>query len=142
MKSGLKGQGRHFRALFFFFLNEKHQLQSTVRLSQHGKKTRLKDACRLARLKCLCTPFYSTDRNMKQNTMGSNPIYNCIFVPKTDQCYPRVAWIALPAILGKSRAWQEICDSKSEKSALMYCFERPSSYCAFAWIVGLTNLAQ
>ena len=41
------------------------------------------------------------------------------------------ARLVLPAILGKQRAWREIqnlymyevCDSKSEKSAPMYCFE-------------------
>ena len=45
-------------------------------------------------------------------------------------------------LAGNSKPIVEVCDSKCEKSALMYCFEQPSSYCAFAWIVGLTNLAQ
>ena len=37
----------------------------------------------------------------------------------------------------------EVCDSKSKKSAPMYCLEgTPLRYGAFAWIVGLTNLAQ
>ena len=34
----------------------------------------------------------------------------------------------------------EVCDSKSEKSGPMYCFEgTPLRYSAFAWIVRLTN---
>ena len=54
--------------------------------------------------------------------------------------------LVLPAISGKLRAWQEmyeVCDSKSEKSTLMFCFEGiPLGYSAFAWIMGSTNLAQ
>ena len=58
--------------------------------------------------------------------------------------------LVLPAILGKRRAWREIqnlymrfVDPKSEVSAPMYCFEgSPLCYSAFAWILGLTNLAQ
>ena len=50
------------------------------------------------------------------------------------------ARLVLPAILGEWRAWREIqnlctyevCDSKSEKSAPMYCFEgTPLCYSAF-----------
>ena len=37
----------------------------------------------------------------------------------------------------------EVCDSKSEKPALKYCFEgTPLRYSAIACIMGLTNLAQ
>ena len=59
--------------------------------------------------------------------------------------------LVLPAILGERRAYgetnskpiYEVCDSKSEKSAPMYYFEGTLlGYSAFAWIVGLTNLAQ
>ena len=60
------------------------------------------------------------------------------------------ARFVLPAILGQteglagnSKPIYEVCDSKSEKSAPMYCFEgTPLRYSVFAWIVGLTNLAQ
>ena len=58
--------------------------------------------------------------------------------------------LVLPAILGEHRAWREIqnlymrfVDPKSEVSAPMYYFEgSPLHYSAFAWILGLTNLAQ
>ena len=37
----------------------------------------------------------------------------------------------------------EVCGSKSEKSAPIYFFKgTPLRYSAFAWIVGLANLAQ
>ena len=46
-------------------------------------------------------------------------------------------------LVGNSKPIYEVCDSKSEKSSPMYCFEgTPLRYSAFAWIVGLTNLAQ
>jgi hypothetical protein len=46
-------------------------------------------------------------------------------------------------LAGNSKPIYEICDSKSEKSAPMYCFEgTPLSYSAFTWIMGLTNLAH
>ena len=58
--------------------------------------------------------------------------------------------LVLPAILGERRAWREIqnlymrfVDPKSEVSSPMYCFEGSTlRYSAFAWILGLTNLAQ
>ena len=58
--------------------------------------------------------------------------------------------LVLPAILGECRAWREIqnlymrfVDPKSEVSAPMYCLEGSTlRYSAFAWILGLTNLAQ
>ena len=62
------------------------------------------------------------------------------------------ARLVVPAILalgqteglaGNSKPIYEVCDSKSEKSAPMYCFEgTPLHYNLFAWIVRLTNLAQ
>ena len=46
-------------------------------------------------------------------------------------------------LAGNSKPIYNVCDSKSEKSSLMYCFEgTPLQYSAFTWIVGLTNLAQ
>ena len=46
-------------------------------------------------------------------------------------------------LAGNSKPMYEVCDSKSEKSAPMYSFEgTPLHYSPFAWIVGLTNLAQ
>ncbi len=46
-------------------------------------------------------------------------------------------------LAGNSKVIYEVCDSKSEKSAPMYYFEgTPLRYSAFAWILGLTNLAQ
>ena len=46
-------------------------------------------------------------------------------------------------LAGNSKPIYEVCDSKSEKSDPMYCFEgTPLRYSAFTWIVGLTNLAQ
>ena len=44
---------------------------------------------------------------------------------------------------GNLKPIYEVCDSKSEKSTSMYCFEgTPLRYSLFAWIMGLTNLAQ
>ena len=46
-------------------------------------------------------------------------------------------------LVRNSSPMYEVCDSKSEKSAPMYYFEGTLlGYSAFAWIVGLTNLAQ
>ena len=46
-------------------------------------------------------------------------------------------------LAGNSKPTYKVCDSKSEKSAPMYCFKgTPLRYSLFAWIVGLTNLAQ
>ena len=46
-------------------------------------------------------------------------------------------------LAGNSKLIYEVCDSQSEKSAPMYCFEGTSlHYSEFTWIVGLTNLAQ
>ena len=46
------------------------------------------------------------------------------------------------ALAGNSIKY-EVCDSKSEKSAPMYCFEwTPLRYSVCTWIMGLTNLAQ
>ena len=46
-------------------------------------------------------------------------------------------------LAGNSKPKYEVYDSKSEKSAPMYCFEGTSlHYREFTWIVGLTNLAQ
>ena len=59
--------------------------------------------------------------------------------------------LVLQAILGERRACREIqnlgiyevCDSKIEKPALTFCFKMtPLRYSAFAWLVGLTILAQ
>ena len=45
-------------------------------------------------------------------------------------------------LAGDSKPIYEVCDSKSEKSAPMYCFEgTPLRYNTFAWIVGLTMVA-
>ena len=49
----------------------------------------------------------------------------------------------MEGLTGNSKPTYEICDSKSEKSAPMYCFTGTSlCYSVFVWIVGLTNLAQ
>ena len=49
----------------------------------------------------------------------------------------------MQGLAGNSKPIYEVCDSKSEKSVPMYCLEgTPLRYCVFAWIVGLTNLAQ
>ena len=45
-------------------------------------------------------------------------------------------------LTGNLKPIYEVCDSKSEKSAPMYCFEGTPLRYSFAWIVGLTNLAQ
>ena len=46
-------------------------------------------------------------------------------------------------LVGNSKPIYEVCDSRSKKSAPMYCFEgTPLHHSAFAWIGGLTNLAQ
>ena len=60
--------------------------------------------------------------------------------------------LVLPAILGECRAWREIqnlymrfVDPKREVSAPMYLLFQGvhfKSYSAFAWILGLTNLAE
>ena len=55
--------------------------------------------------------------------------------------------LVLPAIGGLEGKFKtyvyEVCDSKSEKPALKYCFEgTPLRYSTFACIVELTNLAQ
>ena len=46
-------------------------------------------------------------------------------------------------LVGNLKAIYEVCDDKSEKSAPKYCFKgTPLRHIAFAWIMGLTNLAQ
>ena len=50
---------------------------------------------------------------------------------------PAIVWQS-KGLAGNSKPIYEVCDSKREKSAPMYCFEGTE----FAWIVGLTNLAQ
>ena len=46
-------------------------------------------------------------------------------------------------LAGNSKPIYEVCDSKGEKSAPMYCFKgTPFRYRAFALIVGMTNLDQ
>ena len=92
------------------------------------------------------SPFFI---NYIQQKVSLLKVESSVFIP-TDTCSRFFSEVSpssylgqMEGLTGNSKPLYEVGDSKNEKSAPMYCFEgTPLRYSPYAWIMGLTNLAQ